>query len=347
MYSTGWLFLALGLLAGCGGPSGPVAGGTDVGNPALAKVRGVMVDTAGIPQVRVRVRLLPNSFNPLRDGWSGDTLLDTTDAQGTYEILAGPGVYTLTGIHLDQNLRAFRTPVSTLLSQAADLGRDTLSAPGAVRLAIDSLGQDSGFFYIPGTDLYVRAERAGTTVLGSVPSGRVDVQYYAPRLDSTRSLGIYYTGIPVRPRDTTAVTDTAMLRALTLAGGGLQAEFASFTFAAYDRSGLIISLAGTGGADSLIINCPWSAAAVNTPIRLANPALEVRAILDSGRVRATNQEGGGEGFVRGSLVFTALDTAGVITGYLEYASSLQGTDTLSGSRFYMGISGRFTAMRQR
>ena len=90
---------SLALLLQCGSPpNGNVDGGsvTDVGN---AFMKGALVDNQGSPAPSIAIQVIPTDHDPVHDPVAPDSLKDTTDAGGNYELpLVPAGSYNLIGV---------------------------------------------------------------------------------------------------------------------------------------------------------------------------------------------------------------------------------------------------------
>jgi streptogramin lyase len=198
------LGIAVGFGLQCSKPPTSVAGGTDIGNPGT--VSGKIVDTMGIAQDSVTIRLLPAGYNPVTEGTADDSLLDTTNAIGEFAIKnINKGIYTLTAVHIRKRsmLRIDTIFVDTLFG--VDLKTDTLRPPVHIRFTVpDSLYTDSGFVFIPGTQRFLAVTAPGTFFLDSVSLPLPKLQYYSIKtgsiVASTQQLNVALADTAVSPQ---------------------------------------------------------------------------------------------------------------------------------------------------
>ncbi len=151
-------YLLLGT-ASCSNP-GIVDTGEGGGSEVIAVI-GTVVDEAGNVANDTRVTLIPAGYNPVKDPALEDSMTDTTNTEGRYRITiskSDTGVYNISAEHLTEETRLLIAGVPVYVDSTTDtndIGQGTLSEPGALRIIlIDTFDTNTGYFYIPGTDLY-------------------------------------------------------------------------------------------------------------------------------------------------------------------------------------------------
>jgi hypothetical protein len=184
----------------------PVAGGSD--NPDFIMV-GAITDTNGQPAQNAIVALVPDSYNPIKDATPDALLLDTTDIHGEYRFdITQKGVYNLQAVHLVGRTRLLITGISVFEDTMIHVKEAALTAPGAVKVFLPSVGINSttGYIYVPGTSLFAYVNnKTDTTVLDSVPAGIIPVIAYSATNNST-SINIKYN-VAVVSGNTTVVSN--------------------------------------------------------------------------------------------------------------------------------------------
>jgi streptogramin lyase len=205
------LILLLGIASAlglhCSKPPQSIAGATDIGNPGT--VSGKIVDTTGIAQDSVMLRLLPLGYNPVTEGPAADSLRDTTNSKGEFAIKnVRGGMYTLSADHVRTSMMLRIDTVFVDSAKALDLKTDTLRPQVTVRFTVpDSLFSDSGFVFIPGTQKVVAITAPGTFVLDSVSLPLPPLQYYSVKTGAT---------VASAPQLNAAIADTAAPAALSV-----------------------------------------------------------------------------------------------------------------------------------
>jgi hypothetical protein len=186
MLKTGGI-CAVCLFWACTNPQN-MAGGIEGGNTA-ATISGHVTDTSYVPLANVRVRLLPSTYNPVKDPAIPDSLTDTTDHAGHYSIkVAQPGSYTIEIASIDKGYRSLITGVKVTKNDTG-LARNAIARmPGEIKITLPStIDSTNGYLYVPGTAIYSLLSDAGNTVmLDSVPAGVGLSIYYAVKSSSAQ-----------------------------------------------------------------------------------------------------------------------------------------------------------------
>jgi hypothetical protein len=170
-------------------------------------IEGVLVDSHGDPVDGATVEAWPAAYGPSRGGMprdSAQTVAVRTDASGHYAMTGlEAGVYNLFGAD-PSNRAAVLIPRVKYLEQAADLGIDTLKAPGAIVGLIRSAGggqPPATFCYLEGSNYAVISDSAGRFVLPDLAEGRYRLNYFA-----IGYAGAVDSAVTVRSGDTTVLS---------------------------------------------------------------------------------------------------------------------------------------------
>ncbi|HEX3018737.1 MAG TPA: DUF2341 domain-containing protein [Chitinispirillaceae bacterium] len=176
-------------------------GGSEAGN---AKIAGVIVDKDGAPAPNTIVTLLSSDYNPVTDTPIADSCIDTTDAKGCYHFtVAENHTYSIQAVQQQSHLRALITGIS-VGTEDSSIDICKLSLPGTVRILLSKGNSNTGYIYIPGTNLFSKVKSVnGYTLLDSVPSGVLPEISYAS-IDSSPPVVLSYN-VAVIPGDTTTV----------------------------------------------------------------------------------------------------------------------------------------------
>ncbi len=110
-------------------------------------------DSQGKKAAGVAVNLVPENYNPVKDGSLPNYLTDTTDVNGTCIFTSQTyGIYNLEGVHTSDRYRFlyFGLTVGENLTTIAD----TLSTTGTIKVFLpDTVDSAEGFFYVAGTSI--------------------------------------------------------------------------------------------------------------------------------------------------------------------------------------------------
>jgi streptogramin lyase len=149
----------------------PGSGGGETTN---GYVTGSLVFQDGTPAANAQVMLINEKYNPVKDGRIADSLIDTTDEQGTYIIhMPSSGIFNIEALHSVKGTR-------TLIQQiAADddttlVPVDTMRAPGVLRVILPKSTQPTDHLFIRGTTFYLPiGVQKDTVVIDSLPAGLI------------------------------------------------------------------------------------------------------------------------------------------------------------------------------
>ncbi|MBW8888415.1 MAG: carboxypeptidase regulatory-like domain-containing protein [Fibrobacteres bacterium] len=187
-YARTWMDLGL---AGCGFAAWLAIGGCDgsatqttSGSTTSKAIEGVLVDSRGNPVNGATVKAWPAAYGPILAGSIQDSALAVTahtDERGHYSISGlEVGVYNLFGANPSDRATVL-IPRVKYLEQAADLGTDTLKAPGAIigKVRVDGGNPPLTFCYLEGSSYAAISDSAGRFVLPDLAEGQYRLNYFA------------------------------------------------------------------------------------------------------------------------------------------------------------------------
>jgi len=151
-----------------------VGGGSDVGNGIFI---GEVKNSDGTPAAFAKVLLFPAQYNPVADSAHTGYCIDTADSIGAYRLknVRFGEAYRIIARNVSCSTCVLITNVSLSDSQT-QLETVVLSRPGAIKIVLpDTTGTDSGYVYIPGTDISedIPGGLTRQVVLHSVPTGKI------------------------------------------------------------------------------------------------------------------------------------------------------------------------------
>jgi hypothetical protein len=186
-------------------PTQTVSGGT-----GSETVIGKLVNKDGSSAANATVMLIPSDYDPLSGKLLPGFLFDTTDAQGSYTLLApDTGTYNIQAVHNTDRTRLLIQNIH-VVQDTFVRPLDTLLQPGSIAVVPNAgFNGEIGYFYIPGTTISSsRRDTFGNILLDSVPEGASLSVCYAER-NSTLPPVIIQDSITVVPGKTTVTGYTA------------------------------------------------------------------------------------------------------------------------------------------
>lgn len=186
----------------------PVAGGgTESTN---GYVTGLLVDENGAPANNTRVMLLPDTYNPVKDRPIPDSLIDTTDESGKFQLIsASKGRFYIEVHQLNTGNRALLSNIIVELRDTLILPTHEIKKPGAVKLIhLSGDFTKNGYIYIPGSTWFTAIDNQ-TAFLDSVPSG------YIPQIKFTDASNLkedstIVSGFTVTREDTLVIANSSI-----------------------------------------------------------------------------------------------------------------------------------------
>lgn len=167
-------------------------------------VAGLLVDSNGKPASCTVVRLLPNTYDPVKDAPLPDSMVDTTSISGTY-CFAAPknNTYNLQAQKIAGGYGLLITGIPIDSCDTVKVPAEMLKQPGTVSVTLPvSLNKPDAYVYIPGTTFFVRLGNAGDFI-PEIPAGSVPAIYYSRK--STGGYEVVTTNFTVSSGDTVSV----------------------------------------------------------------------------------------------------------------------------------------------
>ena len=124
--------------------------GSETGN---ANVIGSILNLDGSNASNTEVIILPDTFDPVKDGVVPDSLITTTDNNGNYSFSVRKNrVYTIQAVHFIIRTRMVVPGIAVTADTI--IATDTLKSPGKVNVLMpDTVDTVNGYLYVPGTNI--------------------------------------------------------------------------------------------------------------------------------------------------------------------------------------------------
>ncbi len=191
-------------------------------------VSATIVHEDGTPASHTPVFLMPLSYDPVKDNPFSDYLSDTTDENGSCNIIVEKeGSYNLLATHPVTLTRSFRSAVDVNNDTVVVI--DTLKVPGAAKIELpDTVDTVTSYLYIPGTNRYqklseevlIYVDNTIHIVFDSIPAGNIPGIYFGK--EDTLFNAIPLTdAFVVTSGDTVNITTQVEWLAYTTANSGL------------------------------------------------------------------------------------------------------------------------------
>jgi len=212
------VFLFLAVTAGVFRCSAPMlTTGNSSSETTNGFVVGSLVKTDGSAAEYTIVKLLPDKYDPVKDGPVPDSLIDTTDARGTFQFrVSGEGMFNIEGVRPKTGERVLITGVEVGKTDTVTVTRHAVQNPGSIKIVLQAgVNTVNGYLYIPGTFIFAYLKNSqGTVVLDSVPADvNVDVAFSAT---NSPQASLLRGAIRVPSRDTAIVWNPGWLHARTM-----------------------------------------------------------------------------------------------------------------------------------
>jgi hypothetical protein len=337
--------LVAALLAGCLGGNPTASSGKGGG---AETTDGRIVAATGMA-AGVRVRLVPQDFNPLAQPAFPDSLTAITDTAGRYAFTdLPPGRYDLEAVQPRDGTRLFRGGIVIGEKRSDTLPTAALARPGRLRLLWES--SHRGYLFMRGTTML---HRIATTeietpevVLDSLPIGKLPPLYWAQSAadigtritdsvtilsDSTVKWGVFaaWSHHGNWSIDTTALTEGAAVTDFPFL---IRLSAPGFDFAQAAPDGSDLRFSDPGGAELAYAIERWDAKAGQAEVWVRLPA------IDRARKRtAFRMHWGNAGAAPRS---SAPDVFGAANGYATVLHLDEAGDTAAGGYADVTGSGR-------
>lgn len=142
----------------------------------------------GSPAQNTEVCLVPEGFDPVKEGNLPDSLTGITDSNGTCRFsLSYEGTFNLQAYNPTFNTYILQTGISVVLKDTVLVGAATLRMPGTFTFTLpDTADMKNGYVYVPGTLLYKKIADEQVIVdngkvhlvFDQLPAGTVAAIYY-------------------------------------------------------------------------------------------------------------------------------------------------------------------------
>lgn len=179
------------------------------GSETTNSLTGTVASVNGTPEVNAIVRLIPSSYDPVKDLPLPDSLTAITNSQGNYEFHdIDTGKYNIFVRNQSGNARALVLNVhaitDTVFAQQA-----SLKEIGAIRIiAPENVDKQFGYAYVPGTPFFTFLNSLCKMVLlDSIPSGEMPEITYSSTNNQITTVVRY--NVLVKPADTVIAANPA------------------------------------------------------------------------------------------------------------------------------------------
>jgi len=176
------------------------------GQTTNGRVIGALVDDNGAPASLTRVALIPDNYDPVKDGPVPDSMTAITDSLGNYAFCGiDPGDYAVVAAQAISGTRAVIQGIHVYENQTDIRAADTLRAPGSIKVMLPpNANTANGYLYIPGTFVFAFLKKSmGFVTLDSVVAGKAsDILYSSTNAAAT---SVFRYGVRVQSNDTANV----------------------------------------------------------------------------------------------------------------------------------------------
>jgi hypothetical protein len=152
----------------CAPSTNLTGGGSDT------EVSGRIVSATGAGVARVRVALIPSTFNPIFDTTISAKVIDTTDANGNYQFKeVGPGKFNIEAALAEEGAKLFLNDINVTAGKIFSMGDHILKPTARMVIPLpDSVQGGPVYVYLPGTENAVRSVTgAGSVIFDSLAQG--------------------------------------------------------------------------------------------------------------------------------------------------------------------------------
>jgi len=251
--------------------------GTDVPD---AVIIGTIVDNTGTPASDIQVMVLDIDYNPVIDGNIPDSLMDTTDASGTYVIsVPDTGTYNIQGVHLQKRTMVLLHTIN-VYADTTKVPAAVLKNTGSIRVFVpDSISSSQTIVFVKGTTLVRGASNTinarsdeSSIYIDSLPESELPGLYFANQNNLSTQYRLTDT-IQIVADDTSEIDAFIYWKKYTATGSGLQfdtvidmaiAGDGTKWFALFDKG--IVSLRGSEWNEFNDHNAPLPS---NSPRKIA------------------------------------------------------------------------------
>jgi hypothetical protein len=186
----------------------PLIAGNSSSETTNGYVVGSLVKTDGSPAMHAEVRLIPDNFNPVKDGPVPDSLIVTTDDAGDFWFrVSGGGAFNIEGVQQSSGDRVLITGILVGKGDTVTVARKTIQKPGALEIFLPSMAaNEQGYLYCPGTTFWALIANRSAGI-DSVPAGSIPALCYVNTTDTALNRSIK-TNFTVMAASTAVITET-------------------------------------------------------------------------------------------------------------------------------------------
>ncbi len=219
-YGTIIIVSLLLMFVGCSQNSVDGGGGIET----VAK-SGKIVDENGDPAKNVVVKAYPDTYNPVTNANSNLVSIDTTNDSGYYNVkISKVDKYNILAHSLDNGYKVLSKDVT---DQSNSL-EDTIKNTGAMAVYVPEwLKNDSGFVFIPGTDIYASLDDTtddGVLILSNVPAGSIEnVSFYNDDIGADTSI-FEEQSVVINSGDTIAIQKFGIVKRYYVGSGHILSD---------------------------------------------------------------------------------------------------------------------------
>lgn len=216
-----FFFIIIALLLDCSQDNSVHGGG---GIETVAKT-GKIVNEEGTPVNSVIMVAYPDDFNPLTGDYMNCVFHDTTDSNGSYAIkISKNGNYNIIG---HSQLNGSKTLIKNVTEESL-LHSDTIKSTGSMAVFLPQwLKSDSGYVFIPGTDIYssiADTTEDGILILADMPTGLFDQVYYY-NLDEDSDTAVFEeVSVTISSNDTIVMEAFGLIDQYSVASGHILSD---------------------------------------------------------------------------------------------------------------------------
>jgi hypothetical protein len=175
------------------------------------RITGKLVAVDGLPASGTQVTLLPVLYDPIHQGAVPDTLVDTTDNQGTYSFpRIAPGYYNIQAVRKNDRTRTLIRLIK-VANEPVQPPVGTMKVPGAIRVTLSpDADRAQGYLYISGTTIGSTLDANSDLVsIDSVPAGTVPALCYQEK-DNPAAQRVIGHDLQVSSKSVTSLADLHM-----------------------------------------------------------------------------------------------------------------------------------------
>jgi hypothetical protein len=183
----------------------PLASGNSSSETTNGYVVGSLVRADGSPASETNLRVVPDGYDPAKEGPGPDSLTGTTDEAGDFILpVSGSGIFNIEGVQQGTGERVLIPGITVAGRDTEYIRTHVIQKPGAIKFIMAAGGPVNGFVYVPGTTRFA-AVQSGKATIDSVPAGHFPaLRWFSP--SDTAANRIVATNFTVTPASTVFIT---------------------------------------------------------------------------------------------------------------------------------------------